>query len=161
MEEDGHLHHLPGCKSHRTPNGIPATCPKTAVIQQAEGFHFLEQWACSKLWNKLCFYMIIIGFEIVSTLIAREKRDRPQQGRTLERRISAWKREVEQARWVKPTDVKAVYGTADIVGDNRVVFDICGNTYRLVVQFNYIVGNARIRFAGTHPEYDKIDARTI
>jgi mRNA interferase HigB len=105
--------------------------------------------------------MIIVGFEIISTLIAREKRERPQQGRTLDRRIAAWKREVEQARWSKPTDVKAVYGTADVVKDNRIVFDICGNTYRLVVQFNYAAGVARIRFAGTHPEYDRIDVRTI
>jgi mRNA interferase HigB len=105
--------------------------------------------------------MIIVGFDLIATLIAREKRERPQQGKTLDRRIAAWKREVEQARWSRPTEVKAVYGTADVVGNNRIVFDICGNSYRLVVQFNYAAGIARVRFAGTHEEYDKIDVRTV
>src|SRR5437868_6378563 len=98
--------------------------------------------------------MVIVGFEVITALIKRERRQKPQQGRTLDRRIAAWKREVEQARWRSPTDVKAMYGTADVVGNNRIVFDICGNSYRLVVQFNYAAGVARIRFAGTHREYD-------
>jgi len=105
--------------------------------------------------------MLIVGFDIITTVIDREKRVRPQQGKTLDRRIAAWKQEVEQAQWKKPTEVKATYGTADVVGDNRIVFDICGNTYRLVVQFNYAAGVARVRFAGTHEEYDKIDVRTV
>ena len=105
--------------------------------------------------------MLIVGFDIVATLIKREKRARPQLGKTLDRRIAAWKQEVEQARWQKPTEVKATYGSADMVGDNRMVFDICGNSYRLVVQFNYAAGVARIRFAGTHEEYDKIDVRSV
>ncbi len=54
-----------------------------------------------------------------------------------------------------------MFGTADIVGDNRIVFDICGNSYRLVVQFNYAAQLARIRFAGTHKEYDRIDVKTV
>lgn len=105
--------------------------------------------------------MNIAGFDIISTLIAREKRERPAQGKTLDRRIAAWKAEVEAAKWSKPTEVKAVFGTADVVGNNRVVFDICGNTYRLVVQFNYAAQLARVRFAGTHAEYDEIDATTV
>ncbi|MEI9984501.1 MAG: type II toxin-antitoxin system HigB family toxin [Aliidongia sp.] len=89
--------------------------------------------------------MLIVGFDIIATLIEREKRARPQQGRTLDRRMAAWKQEVAQAKWRKPTDVKAVFGTADVVGDGRIVFDICGNSYRLVVQFNYAAGVARVR----------------
>ena len=105
--------------------------------------------------------MLIVGFDLIAALITRERRERPQQGRTLDRRIAAWKQEVERAQWTKPTEVKAVFGTADIVGDNRVVFDICGNNYRLVVQFNYPTQVARVRFAGTHGEYDRIDVRTV
>jgi mRNA interferase HigB len=82
-------------------------------------------------------------------------------GKTLDRRIAAWKAEVEVAKWTKPTEVKAKFGTADVVGNNRVVFDICGNSYRLVVQFNYAAQVARVRFAGTHAEYDEIDATTV
>jgi mRNA interferase HigB len=54
-----------------------------------------------------------------------------------------------------------MFGAADIVGDNRIVFDICGNAYRIVVQFNYAVGVARVRFAGTHEEYDRIDVTEV
>jgi mRNA interferase HigB len=105
--------------------------------------------------------VIIVGFEIATALVARELRQRPRLGRTLDRRIAAWKREVESARWTRPTDVKAVFGSADIVGDHRIVFDICGNNYRLVVKFNYAAGVARLRFAGTHAEYDGIDVTEI
>ena len=99
--------------------------------------------------------------DIIADLIDREKRERPRLGRTLERRIAAWKQEVERARWLRPTDMKAMYGTADVVGDNRIVFDICGNNYRLVTQFNYAAGVVRIRFAGSHREYDRIDATRV
>jgi mRNA interferase HigB len=105
--------------------------------------------------------VLIVGFDIIAALIDREKRSRPPRGKTLDRRVAAWKQEVELARWQKPTEVKAIYGAADVIGDNRIVFDICGNNYRLVVQFNYPAGVARIRFAGTHAEYNKIDVRTI
>ncbi len=103
----------------------------------------------------------IVGLEILTTLIAREKRECPQQARALDRRLAAWRREVELAKWTKPNEVKAVYGTADAVGNNRIVFNICGNRYRLIVQFNYAAQVARIRFAGTHAEYDGIDATTV
>jgi mRNA interferase HigB len=105
--------------------------------------------------------MVIVGFDLIAALIARERRLRPAQGKTLDRRIAVWQQEVAQARWRKPTDVKAVFGSADVVGDSRVVFDVCGNSYRLVVQFNYAAGVARIRFAGNQEEYDAIDVRTI
>ena len=105
--------------------------------------------------------MIIVGFEIVAALIERERRERPRQGKALERRVAAWKREVELARWSRPTEVKAVYGSADVVGGNRIVFDICGNNYRVVVQFNYAARVARIRFAGNHDEYNRIDVTKV
>jgi mRNA interferase HigB len=105
--------------------------------------------------------MVIVGFEIIAALIEREKRLQPAQGKTLDRRIAAWKLEVERARWTMPTDVKRVFGAADIVGDGRVVFNVCGNSYRLVVKFNYAAGIAQIRFAGSHADYDDIDVRTI
>jgi mRNA interferase HigB len=105
--------------------------------------------------------MKIVGLGIIVDLIARERRLRPQQAAALDRRVAAWKSEVQRARWAKPTEIRAVYGTADVVGNNRVVFDICGNRYRLIVQFNYAAQVARVRFAGTHAEYDQIDATTV
>jgi len=105
--------------------------------------------------------MIIVGFDLVTTLVDREKRARPHLGRTLDRRIAAWKAEVEKASWTKPTQIKAIYGSADVIGGNRIVFDICGNSYRLVAHVNYAAGVVRIRFAGDHAEYDRIDAATV
>ena len=105
--------------------------------------------------------MKIAGRKILTTLIEREKRERPQQAHALDRRIAAWCDEVNAANWAKPHEIKAVYGTADIVGNNRIVFDICGNRYRLIVQFNYAAQVARVRFAGTHAEYDDVDATEV
>jgi mRNA interferase HigB len=61
----------------------------------------------------------------------------------------------------QPADVKASYGTASILKKGRVVFNICGNKYRLVVWINYEFYTIYIRFVGTHKEYDEIDAQTI
>lgn len=97
--------------------------------------------------------------DIIDALVAREKR--AAAGRALQSRSRAWKREVEHARWKRPTYVKAVFGSADIIGGTRIVFDICGNNYRLVVDVNYAGGVVRIRFAGNHVEYNNIDARTV
>ncbi len=75
--------------------------------------------------------------------------------------LEAWHAEVHHAAWTSPAEVKARYGSASILADNRVVFNISGNTYRLVVKINYQLGIVYIRFVGTHSEYDKIDAETV
>lgn len=75
--------------------------------------------------------------------------------------LQAWAFEVEHAEWKTPNDVKARYGTADILRNNRVVFNIKGNHYRLVVKIEYKIKIVFIRFIGTHKEYDKIDAEKI
>ena len=75
--------------------------------------------------------------------------------------LEAWYREAKKASWKTPADVKAKYGTASILKDGRVVFNVCGNKYRLIVWMNYEFGVAYIRFVGTHAEYDDIDAETI
>ena len=75
--------------------------------------------------------------------------------------LKSWYREVKAADWQSPHDVKAMYGSASIVGDNRIVFNIAGNKYRLVVKFNYRYRVTYIRFIGTHAEYDKIDVEEV
>jgi len=75
--------------------------------------------------------------------------------------LEAWFAEARHADWKTPVDVKAKYGCASILKTGRVVFNICGNKYRLVVQVNYGVGVIYIRFLGTHAEYDKMNAETI
>ena len=75
--------------------------------------------------------------------------------------LEAWLAHVERAEWNSPADVKRDYGDADIVPDSRVVFNIKGNQYRLVVKIRYSSGVVFIRFVGTHQAYDKIDASRI
>ena len=67
----------------------------------------------------------------------------------------------KRATWRTPTDIRTVYRNASFVGNNRVVFNIRGNQYRLVVAINYAHGIVYIRFVGSHQDYDRIDAATI
>ena len=75
--------------------------------------------------------------------------------------LRAWFAEAREAEWMTPNDVKRDYPTASIIGNNRVVFNIRGNRYRLVVAVHYGRGVVFIRFIGTHAEYDRINAGTI
>ena len=75
--------------------------------------------------------------------------------------LQAWYVDVERVEWKTPSDIKDVYRNASIVGNNRAVFNIKGNHYRIVVAIQYEFGIVYIRFVGTHPEYDKIDATRI
>lgn len=75
--------------------------------------------------------------------------------------LQAWHEDAKHAVWQSPSDIKAIYRNASIVANNRVVFNIKGNEYRLIVAVNYRLGIAYIRFVGTHAEYDRIDATEI
>jgi mRNA interferase HigB len=75
--------------------------------------------------------------------------------------LQEWYHDAKQATWRTPTDIKNVYRNASFVGNNRVVFNIKGNDYRLVVAVHYNRGMMFIRFIGTHREYDSIDATKI
>ena len=75
--------------------------------------------------------------------------------------LQAWFHDVQEADWKSPADIKEVYRNASFVANNRVVFNIKGNHYRLVVVILYMHGVVYIRFVGTHSEYDKIDVNTI
>ena len=75
--------------------------------------------------------------------------------------ILAWYRHALKADWASPPDVKADFGSASILKDGRVVFNIAGNKYRLVVWINYPYRILYIRFVGTHRQYDRIDVQTV
>lgn len=94
----------------------------------------------------------------VSTL--REFWSRPGV-RDAEQPLRAWVHVVRAAAWTKPTEVKLLFRSADILGNGRVVFDIGGNKYRLVAAIHYQGRRVYVRFIGTHKEYDEIDARTV
>jgi len=78
-----------------------------------------------------------------------------------EQHLKTWYDTVRKANWKSSNDVKRTYGNASIIGGNRVIFNIRGNHYRLVVKFNYERGWAFIRFIGTHREYDHINPENI
>lgn len=75
--------------------------------------------------------------------------------------LKTWYQTARTSNWKSPKDIKKSYGSASILNNNRVVFNIKGNHYRLIVKFNYERQWAFIRFIGTHSDYDRIDAETI
>lgn len=75
--------------------------------------------------------------------------------------LQTWFHDVKRANWTSPADIKEVYRNASFVANNRVVFNVKGNHYRLVVVVLYQHGVVYIRFVGTHEEYDRIDPTTI
>ena len=75
--------------------------------------------------------------------------------------LLAWYRETEKADWESPAQVKEKYRSASFVKGNRVVFNMKGNDYRLVVKINYPYRVVYVRFVGTHADYDKIDVGEV
>jgi mRNA interferase HigB len=76
--------------------------------------------------------------------------------------LRAWHMVVSRPQWSGPADVKAEFGaTVDFVGDNRLIFDIGGNRYRLIVHTSYTYRRVLVKFVGTHAEYDRIDPETV
>jgi len=75
--------------------------------------------------------------------------------------LLAWYREVEKEDWEQPSQIKEKYRNASFVKGNRVVFNIKGNDYRLVVRINYPYRMVYVRFVGTHADYDAIDVEEV
>lgn len=78
-----------------------------------------------------------------------------------EQHLKAWADEVKQAKWLQPADIKDKYRSASILKNRRIVFNIKGNDYRLIVSVAYRFGAVYIKFIGTHKQYDAVDAETI
>lgn len=78
-----------------------------------------------------------------------------------EQQLKAWFHETHKSEWKNTTDIKREYPAASFLSDNRVVFNIKGNHYRLIVKINYDYKIVWVRFIGTHAEYDKVDALKI
>lgn len=75
--------------------------------------------------------------------------------------LENWLATAKSANWKKPSDVVATIPTADPIKNNRVVFNIAHNRYRLIVEIQYSIQFIYVCFIGTHPEYDKVDATTV
>jgi mRNA interferase HigB len=79
----------------------------------------------------------------------------------VEQQLRAWHDEVTSQKWEQPADIKARFASASILKKRRVVFNIKGNNYRLIVAVAFKVGVVYVKFIGTHQEYDEVDAETV
>lgn len=78
-----------------------------------------------------------------------------------EQALLSWHEEAEEASWSNPNELKAQYRNASILTDKRVVFNIHGNSFRLIVDIEYRLKIMFVLWFGTHPQYDKIDAKKV
>ncbi len=101
----------------------------------------------------------VIGMQIIAKRTLRAFWAKHHQAESV---LRVWYALVDRAEWAGPADVKRDFGTTvDFVGDSRVIFDIGGNKYRLVVRISYAFKRVLIQFVGTHNDYDKIDPETV
>jgi len=75
--------------------------------------------------------------------------------------LQSWHEEAARAKWASPQQIRAQYRSASICANNRVVFNIGGNKYRLVIEVQYRAGIVWVKFVGSHVQYDKIDVETV
>lgn len=75
--------------------------------------------------------------------------------------LSAWYATVSKTEWTGPDHLKSVFGSADLIADNRVVFNVGGNNYRVIARFAYSYNVAQIKFVGTHAQYSVTNAVTV
>lgn len=97
----------------------------------------------------------------VRTVARRTLREFWEEHADAEQPLRAWYHDVRKADWRSPADVKRVYANASVVGENRIVFNIGGNRYRLVVAVNCQYRICYVRFVGTHQAYDRVDVATV
>ena len=97
---------------------------------------------------------------IISFRTLREFWEKPEYA-NVEASLRAWYHDVKKSNWQSSNELKQQYGNASVVGEGRVVFNIKGNVYRLVIMIDYEFQVIFIRFIGTHKQYDKINAKTI
>jgi mRNA interferase HigB len=95
---------------------------------------------------------------VISKKILREFWEKHSES---EQQLKSWYQETNVAEWKNPKQIKTEYPSASFLADNRVVFNIKGNKYRLIVKINYDYSIVWVRFIGTHAEYDKIDATKV
>jgi mRNA interferase HigB len=139
--------------SSRTLRHAPQILYKLVAInaeKQTKSYHF------GNLFYYLCIKAINVKIFSRGTI-----RDFWEKHSDCELQMKTWYRETEKSNWASINELKLEYPSASILKDNRIVFNIKGNDYRLIVKFNFEYQLAWIRFIGTHAEYDKINANEI
>jgi mRNA interferase HigB len=107
------------------------------------------------------FVIFVKNLKSLRVIAKKILRDFWESHADCEQQLMAWFQEASKAEWKNPNEIKQEYPSASILNDNRVVFNIKGNNYRLIVKINYDYQMIWIRFIGTHSEYDKINANEI
>lgn len=110
--------------------------------------------------GNFCIFVLYKGLS-VRVLSKKRLREFWQKHSDCEQQLKSWHQEAKDAKWKTPGEIKEEYPNASILEDNRIVFNIKGNKYRLIVKINYKYSIVWIRFVGTHGEYDKTEATTI
>ena len=110
----------------------------------------------SHIANFFCIFTTPMNIVAFRTLRAFYKKHED-----CEMQLKTWYKKAVVANWKSPNEIIIDYPSASVLADNRVVFNIKGYEYRLIVKFNYKYGWAWVRFIGTHAQYDKINAATI
>ena len=105
--------------------------------------------------NSYICMMRIIAFRTLRTFF-----ETPEYADS-EASLRAWYHDTKAAEWINSNELRQQFKNASIVGEGRVVFNIKGNVYRLVVAIDYEFQVIFVRFIGTHKQYDKIDVKTI
>lgn len=105
-------------------------------------------------WYSLCV-------RIIAKRTLRRFWERGRRYADAKRALEDWHAQARKADWPNPAAVKAMYGDASVLKGSRVVFNICGNKYRLVTKINFPYRVVYIRFVGTHEEYDAVDAESV
>jgi mRNA interferase HigB len=100
--------------------------------------------------------MRVVGRAVLNTFL----RNHPERANA-KVPLETWHRVVKAARWQTPADVKATYRHASVLKDGRVVFNIAGNSFRMVAMIDYQRGIVRVRWFGTHAEYNRIDVEAV
>ena len=132
--------------SRRTPSSIARKATDIRLI--------LGKFKTCSHFGKKLYVMQIIA--------RRTLRDFWKKHPQAERPLTAWYFAVSKADWSRPDDVKKQFGsTVDFVADNRIIFDIAGNKYRVIVHAAYPFKRILIKFVGIHREYDIIDPETV
>ena len=125
--------------------------------QAAQGRVLAASWALVPLWD----HAIVLAMRIIALATLKRFIDVEPAHADAREPVMAWYRQVKAADWASPADIKRDIRSATILKDGRVVFNIAGNKYRIVVWINYSYRVVYVRFIGSHRMYDAIDAQTI
>ena len=106
-------------------------------------------------------YLYYVHYQQIRIIAKKILRDFWDKHNDSENQLKTWFKETSKAKWNNPSDIKAKYPKASILKSGKVVFNICGNKYRLIVDINYLRQWVFIRFIGTHEQYNKVDADNI